>query len=455
MLETRQPPKKLCESTFHLWLGLITGFLYAFALYGFLFMSRETLRLFAINSEYDLPVLNEEEQLFYNLFAGLLAGVLAQSVVLRFWIDKPMQVFTNHDHRRRVILNDAGVLPWYFMHWMAKIVLVIANFFYVCTTDYYILSFYPAFWFLFILILVVLFLQPWIAVRRIYKNKAFKMIGLAFAIIAINGFFLSKINIIDIESINKFFLSKNIRNEYHLQLPEVYDPEEYYLRDGDEVLYMVLSSRGEPTIFFNQKEYSFDQLTQEIEKINPNISWTRDVIYRLNIDQRCNYKDVLRLKRVFQLVGIHRVFYSVLPVQREFDDRYYTRWGMSDYIPSSKVPQPPFLDNSKLKHTDIKLTPTKVLINNIDKDNLWQQELKNKLKEYSQLLIHFYCEDDVPFGVYIQFKDELKGIIREVRMNYLQQYYGKKDDYSDYTFTVQKEAREKFAIHLKEMDLIN
>lgn len=392
-------------------------------------MSRETFRLFAVTSEYDLPILNAEEQWFYNLFAGLLAGVLAQSVVFRFWLDRSLTVFSRRDHRKKIMLNDAGVLPWYFMHWMAKIVLVIVNFFYFLTSDHYALSFYPRYWYLFVIILLVLFLQPWISIRRVYKNKAYKMAGIAFSVIILNAIALSAIQWIDIERLNQFVLSKNISYLYQLQLPEFDNPETYHLRDKDEQLYLVLKETGVATFVFNQKEHNADELIKALNEANSCKKEYYQPIYKLSIDRRCAYKDVFKLQKALQQASVHRVCYSVLPKQKEFDSRFYTKQVIWGYIPSQNI-VPPLPDNNKpIDLITISLEGSKIIINQDEKIKNWTMYLRKTIEDTPSSLIEFYCDDSVIFQDYIRCKHQIKEVIRELRLSYLIEKYGAKEDF--------------------------
>ena len=451
MTNLRRTLPKIYSSQLKLWLGLFIGFLYALAMYGFLYMSRETFRLFAVTSEYDLPILNTEEQWFYNLFAGLLAGVLAQSVVFRFWFDRPLTVFSSRDHRKKIMLNDAGVLPWYFLHWMAKIVLVIANFFYFLTSDHYALSFYPRYRYLFVIILLVLFLQPWISIRRVYKNKAFKMAGIAFSVIIFNAIALSAIQWIDIERLNQAILSKNISYQYQLQLPELDNPETYHLRDKDEQLYLVLKETGVATFVFNQKEYNADELIRALNEANSCKREYYQPIYKLSIDRRCAYKYVFQLQKALQQASVHRVCYSVLPKQKEFDSRYYTKQVIWGYIPSQNI-VPPLPDNTKpIDLITISLEGNKIIINQDEKINNWTVDLRKMIKDNPSSLIEFYCDDSVIFQDYIRCKHQIKEVIRELRLNYLIEKYGAKADFYTYNNELLNEARIKYPLQIKEM----
>ncbi|MEZ4933732.1 MAG: hypothetical protein R2788_16625 [Saprospiraceae bacterium] len=259
--------------------GLIIGFFYAFTMYSLLYLARECFRLFSVTENFDLWVLSDEEVNFYNLIFAFIAVIFGQYICFSFWLDRPKKLYGKQNHRRITIVNDQRVLNWFFISWFSKVAILYGIFFGdVFKGGFYVFSFYPDYIYLFVLFIIVLFLQTWNTIRLVNKRKSLKWLFVSFVIVSIVSFAFSKINLINYKAINAKILSKNIYHKYHLEIPEA----EYFERLDQlslvKRIYLVMPKvedveGAEPIIIFGKQEIKLAELPAKVDH------WRRNRIH--------------------------------------------------------------------------------------------------------------------------------------------------------------------------------
>jgi hypothetical protein len=195
-------------------LSIVVGLFYSFVFYSFLYLLREIIRLYSISDEYGILILSDKEVNFYNLFFAFLSLILAQSICLLLWFDKTRKVFEKRNIYKSAIINDQIFLNSCFLSWFSRVATLYALFI-VCLPigGFHVFSLYPRYNYLFILFLIVLFLQSWVTIRRAYKRKALKWMLFSATIISVLAFGLSRINLVNYQKINQIYLEKNIAHK--------------------------------------------------------------------------------------------------------------------------------------------------------------------------------------------------------------------------------------------------
>ncbi len=316
---------------YRLIIGVILGLLYSFSFYSFLYIIRETFRVLSVTEKYDLWVLTENEVNFYNLFFAFLAVIIGQSVCLVFWFDQPEKIFEIHNHRKTSIVNDQRFLNWYFLSWFSKMAVVFGIFFgFVFHGNQNVLSLYPDFSYVSVLIIIALFLQTWNTIRLTYVRKSFKWMLTSIVSVSVLSFGLSKINLINYKSINNSILSKNIHYQYKLDLPisNLYEKEEERLSLAEDI-YVVCSKDDSlnlnPFIVADNKIFRLDSLRYKIndwqsERDSAEIPF---IVYRLYVHRDIKMDFITELKAELSWLGISRISYAVIPQDARFDSPYY------------------------------------------------------------------------------------------------------------------------------------
>ncbi|WP_396589923.1 hypothetical protein [Allomuricauda sp. R78024] len=332
----KESPNLIQKSNFTFFSGIIVGTCYAVTFYFLLYMSREILRVFHISDFFDIWILSEEEVNFYNLFYAFLSTILGQSICFSIWFERPKRIYEKNYRHRMQIVTDHKVLNWFFLAWFSKLAVMYAVLFSTSYTsaDFYVFSFYPKYNYLFVLIIVVLFLQTWVGFLRKYKFIGFKwMLGSAL-IISLMSFGLSRINIVDYKSLNEYVLSKNIYHQHNLELPESDYFEIQNNQERIERIYMIDihdSLNSEPLLIMDSEYFSFETLPDKIlEEKNRRWSGIRNSVqFQLNISPSIKMDYLQLLKKELANLNISYLSYGVVPKDFELDRKYYKNYMFS------------------------------------------------------------------------------------------------------------------------------
>ncbi len=301
-------------------IGVVLGLLSAFALYAFSWVALEALRVVSVSWSFDLMVFTPAEMQFYNWFLAAVALIFGQSVSLVYWLKIAKRPFQKRNHRHISILHDQWVLMAYFINWFSRVAfayLLIFGFLRV----YYTFSFYKEYRYIFILIVLVLFLQSWTTLRLVYKRKSLKWMSFSFLSIGVLSYLFSFINFSDYKETNRTILAKNIRYAYAIQLPksDAYEKN----RNGGVVVYVAKDSLDSnkciPVV--NGKAYTMSQLRDGV---------LEEAMYRgfetkitLAIDKQLSMKKVQQIHSLFTEKGYTNLYYAVITNTTEYNPLYY------------------------------------------------------------------------------------------------------------------------------------
>ena len=321
-------PLRLRFSTFKLVSGVVLAILMSFVFYFFSCAMLEAFRVMTVTPENDIWVLDYKERSFFQLFFAFVSVILAQSFCLAYWFDVPRRAF-ERGHRSIVqVVNGQRNLNWYFIYWFAKVVLC-----WFCIFGFpgafYAFSLCPEFKHLFILIIIVLFLQPWVAMRQAFKRKTLRWMALSALLVTVFSFGISRINVIDYKSLEDTFLSRNVPDKYGLELPETDAVEKMQHAFLSQNVYLV-QSKEEPEprclIIVDGKTLDlqgFSKLMEDWRSCH-NEADIPLLTCRLNIDKKVKMRDVDEVLQVLADMRFFRIQYAVVPKHRDLDVRYYT-----------------------------------------------------------------------------------------------------------------------------------
>jgi biopolymer transport protein ExbD len=151
-------------------LGLFVGISYTISLYLFLVGCRETWRYLSLMADGETFIaLSDEEVLFYNFFFAFVSALTGFTQASDFW---KRSIIIDAYVRTSIEVDQKG-FQWYFNYWFTKLGLFFGIF---CSTIplFESFNFYPDYQFLFIMILVVLFLNQWTKARLFFRRSVFK-----------------------------------------------------------------------------------------------------------------------------------------------------------------------------------------------------------------------------------------------------------------------------------------
>lgn len=449
-------------------IGVILGILYSITFYSFSYLFREILRIMPFFlSDINVWVLSDREMKFYNLIVAIFSVTFGQSVCIMYWLDRPKRVFSKGYSRIRTIVNDQRALKWAFLNWIFKVSFIYASFLsFMIFVGYNSFSFYPGYNFLFILLAVVLFLQPWNTIRLQFKNISFKWLLYSFLLVITLSIGLSRINIIDYKSLNAELLKRNIFYSYNLKLPE----SDIYKRIEKRSLvidcYLVFPKNkltDKPVLIIDNNQTDLSDLPSWIDKRKSRFSEydVKLIQARLNIDSRIRMKYVSRLKEILANCEIYRIACTVEPRYPRYPSSYYLYrtlqirlpdfehgfWRFKDAYKSASNSNNPLIISNTVNDSIYLVNDSTVLYNQLEK------KILQNIKTNPDLVIRFDINDSASYGSYIHVRACSKQAITELQNEYAMKIYGKEFEEldSEQVFKVERKYRLKLLEVTKDM----
>ncbi len=441
--------------------GILIGLFYAISFYSYLYIIRETFRILSVTEGYDLWILTSKESNFYNLIFAFLSVILGQSMCFTFWLDRPKRIFGKQCYQRRLIVNDQRVLNWYFLSWFSKLSVAFAVMFGITMQGaFHTISFYPDYNYIFILVLIVLFFQTWNTIILKYKRKSYKWILYSIVSVSVTAFGLSRIDLIDSDSINKVALQKNTQYKYHLELPSSasFKKRNAYYNIGD--IYLVNSEdQGfgtKPIIVIDSKEFALTGLKDQIAfwKSKYGEREIRLLYCRLHIHKTIDMEFINALKKELSNAGINKIAYAVTPKDYEYDSRYdqgfSINWRLFNWdLPSINLKE--ILNDVKKFQNCIvvKQDESGNCIVNAEEVNNYRTSIKQLIMENQDYIIKYFINDAVSFEAYLDVLSTTKEVVHELRNKYSVRLYGKQ--FESLNSVDKKLVRKKYPLNIMEI----
>jgi len=448
-------------SRFKIITGILLGLIFSFIFYSFLYLIREVFRVLSVTETYDIWILTDQEVDFYNLIFAFISVIFAQSATFTYWLDRPKNLFGRQNNRKISIINDQRVLNLYFLSWISKLSLVFWLLFGLTFQGgFFVFSFYPDYNYIFILVVIVLFFQTWNTIRLTFKRKSVKWMISSMVIVVIVSFGLSKINLIDYQTINQIYNQKNIHNTYKLDLPttssfdELYPP---YLVENIYVIKPKNTNQNEVIIVVENKEIDLSQLSEKISEWRSNRRAFEIPLmtFQLHIDKSIKMKMVNKLKLELLKSAVSKIAYAVVPENPKYDIRYYRDFSIqanilnwNPYWFSPNIDDNylnKFQNTIQIKHLD----SGKCCINNspIAASKI-KENIKSLIIENSDYIVNYQANDKIDFSDYFKVITALNEVIKELRDDYSKGHYATLFNYLNYED--RSEVQKKFPLRILE-----
>ncbi len=428
---------ELCShvSTFKLVSGIMVALVMSFVFYAFQCVMLEAFRVVSVTPEYDMWVLDDKERSFYRLFFAFISVILAHSFCLAYWFDGPRRVFEKGHRSAVMIVNGQRNLNWYFLSWYAKVVFCWLVIFSI-PGGFYAFSLYPDCCYFFILLIVVLFLHPWVAMRLAFKRKTLKWKALSALLVSALAFGMSRINLVDYESLENAFLSRNVAHVYGLDLPATNAAQKTERANLTKDVYMVQSNDAEPKclIFVDGQKVDLQKFSRVMEEWRScyNEADIPLLSCRLNIDKSLKMKDVDEVRQVLADMRFYRIQYAVIPKNPEIDIRYYTFLSMPLRMPIR------FVDTSYYQETLDMLcdSPHQIYVSQsasrdylVNGVSVSAEDCKPVLKQLMQqdpdYVIRFKVDEEMLYGDYMVILTSAFEALNELKDEYAMEKYSK------------------------------
>ena len=444
---------------------LDSGGMYAFSLYGLMYLLRETFRLLSISWDYHLWELSEEGMYFYNFIFAYIGVLFGQMICFNLWFNRTRRPFGVLNYRQIQILADSRTSIWYFMSWFSKLAVVygvVFGIWYRGAFDCF--TIYPDYQFLIYMILLVLFLSQWTWFLIVLRKKVWRWMLVSFAVTILLAFFLSRVNLVDYRKINNSYLKYNLEKRYELDYPESEVYTKTYRWSLGESIYIGYpknhSSEDNPVIIADYEEVPIEH----IESILQNWRLERDLFdhrfmyITLHIDNDVPLHFIKDIETKIANSGILRIFYRVI-------SNDYTTCENSGPLLFPKTllkdieGSPPGLHliinsaYSRERVIDVETNQDgQILIDGIviEKENV-VSAIKQILIDSPEYSILYYPSLDLTFGGYFKTYKNLRVAIEQLRDVYSQKLFGK-----DYQELIQREqlieVKERFPMLIIEPD---
>ena len=416
--------------------GMLVALLMSFVVYSFSCVMLEVFRITTVTPEYDIWVLGDKERSFYQLFFAFVSVILAHSFCLAYWFGGSRRFFERHHCSAVVIANGQQNLNWYFLSWFAKVVFCWFVIFSI-PGGFYAFSLYPDYNCVFILLIIVLFLHPWVAMRLAFKRKTLKWMALSALLVCALAFGMSRINLVDYELLENVFLSRNVSHAYGLELPATDAAQKTMRANLSKNVYLVQSEDVyEPRCLIVVDGQTVDlQMLPEVMEEWRSCHNEADVPLlscRLNIDKSLKMKDVDEVRQVLADMRFYRIQYAVIPKNPEIDIRYYTFLSMPLRMPIR------FVDSLSYQETLDRLCESPHQINvsqNTLRDYLingvsvrgedCKPVLKRLMQQNPDYVIRFNVDGEMLYGDYMVILTSAFEALNELKDEYAMEKYSK------------------------------
>jgi len=457
----------------------------AFCFYAFFAVSREMIRVaFSTNSGPSfLWVIEKPAMDFYNLFFAFLSCIIGQRTCFEIWYNHPGQFRNRRYHyKRNRIVHDQRSLTWYFLFWFAKVGVVYGAFF-AMANFHFVFSLYPDYNYVFILIILVLYLNQWLSVRLSFKGRSLKWMLVSILVICSLSYGMSKFNVIVYEKVNHGWLSNTVEYKYKIEIPSSSITQRIMKRSLIEEFYYVFSkedsSYSKPILLFQNKEFALDDLNWIMEEVRESRHEQEMpfMTFRLTIDRHTKMKHVKKLKLALRRAGMLRIAYAVIPDPVLLDRRAYFDYciivRLPPYCPELQakvdtIRNPNldlkstnfamwdclYLNNTEMKGNRIEISMGKDIVINdkvVALDNV-KHAIRTAIQNSDEKTIMVVTvKSDVSYGPYIKLKANLYSAVYELRDEEAMQVSGHDFDELRYeSRETYNEIRKKYPIRIAE-----
>ena len=437
--------------------GLLIAVFVTFISYSTFYVFRECFRYVSITTDFDLWILSDEEVNFYNLIFGFIAVIFGQSAFFSFIFNQPKKLFERKYYRRTLIVKDQLFLNISFLYWISALFpIVILLFEATRQGSPHSLNFFPEYNFLSIFLVIVLFLQTWVTIRRLYKRKSVKWFFISALFLTLSAFGLSKINLTNYKAVNEFWLQKNIVYSYKIKLPVSTWTEnwmEFRWSMGKRIY--VATENQKPVFIIDDKRVEADSLSEIFADWKDSDCWYPIDACELYISQEQKMSVVNKLKTELSKNGIHRIAYAVIPAQIEHNETH--RWAnkISQFIPYASEKE--LIDDYNEAHylfdNIIEVESyNEILI--LNKKSLSAEDFKLQIKksiiENSDYIFKHIIRDNNSFAEYIKVQSLCREAVGELRDEYAFIEYGRElNSFRD--LGLRKIVGEKYPVRMIEM----
>lgn len=409
-------------------IGIVIGVLFWIVFYLFLNGCRESVRIIFSTTEGNyLWLLSKKEAWFFNFISSLLSASLGISICLKHWYEKPnLDIDPYFNYRRKGIINDISSLNTYTLSVLSKLMVVLAI--WSGSLSLYVKhKIYPDANFIWILIVVVLFLEQWKTIRRVFRNRSKKPIIITAIISIIGSVLFAFWAPLNAKKVDKILVSNSIEHNYPYLPVNSSQTERIEKKSLVTDLYF-LYPKGQktdpkilPELFTRLDDYYlFDEIPKlvAIEREFIDVSDYDEQIFLIHADSGTPLVHIKRLHNELSKCGIKKIYYSTLPMDSYWpysSGKYFGIRVQSNYFINKKLQNLKFSELENDNTILIKVNgPNSIDINYHDVNfSQLVKELKSYYYETDSWNIRIFYSDSITFQDYVKIRDQIMKVINK------------------------------------------
>ena len=362
----------IVASTATVQLGVALGTVSSFLLYYFFYYFRELVRILTGYFTQTLLVeLTPQENFYYNLFYGSIAGVLGFYVFAHFVLSVSIERKSGRRRiRQRQILNDLSFVGWTFLSSFVRFTSLLGIFFLALPLQFDI-NFLTEFPLLLILIPVVLFLNAWTLIVKHFGGKAYRWFLCATVYLSVSSLIYANVSPIDYQRINQKMRVYGGEWAHGITVPQSESQEVFRTRPllaFDVYLNNDSAQLPRPVLHwaFVRKEIGLDEMQDYVTQKQVSMdSMDRSRLKAiLRIDERMPLAVVDQLKLALRKAGVLQINHSTGAKHSKYPSYHpsYRNLGISQRLLPYHPAFEAFLDSAK------RLDPARYRIRLVDSD---------------------------------------------------------------------------------------
>ena len=452
--------------------GIILGINLAVILYAFFDHLREAFRLLAGLFEYNVLIeLTVSEQFYYKWFFAAIATVMGLQTTLTYYFRNTIPNQAHHrkwKRKQRHVLADIGFVHWTFLHLVGKLFIIfgIAMMNFALQFHVSLLKDFPL---LLVLIPVVLFLQQWPIVLKMYGRRGLKLKCGAAVVVILLSLAMTQLSFFDQVAVDRSARKSDPVLAYDIRLPAIEVAIENYQLFQSQQMYLAMADSGksvklywpENSLFYKEgmeigegalTPESFVRLDRLLNLELVNTRYRYHSVINLFADGRIQLGTIRRLYPVLKKNGIRYIQFSTGVSHSSYPAHYprfryvglRTRLGF--YYPEATA----FLDSLEqldpgeyaiqntpsntfrvghekgLNRVDVRLTSEGIYLNGkLVSEAFLQDFTKQFIQRYApDQLILFHAEDDVLLGDYLNCLDKMRIAVMQLRREQYMEWTG-------------------------------
>jgi len=389
------------------WTSIVVGLITSFSIYTFFCLFRFVFRTIDFGSANWALIIDPKDRYWQNFLFALGSLVFGNSIFILSLFKKPIK-FSVRETRRSNIINNQYFLVFNYFYLFIKLVLFVTL---LALSFVEFSMFLNPFKNIVFLIVIVLFLESWKSVIRIYRVKSYKYIVLDAVVIVLLAFSFSFTSVFDYEKYD---------TNYELSNPYIEFPKSNFISKNDinfsfKKLKIWKHKHSVKYSLDGQKANDLNELVELIETSYFNQYYYRRIIVFILASKDIDFSEIKKIEKLLFGLEIKRIKY-VVDGPSGYSNRYSTE-GIHKFLRFKDLKIDNFWLNNKLEHQREKVAlPSTIFFRNknfIDveiSDKYYINEMvvpKEKLVDYfksrinDSIVFHFHYNESIIYQKYI------------------------------------------------------